>query len=446
MLWEREQLTPIEPPPLPRRGGAAVIRHDVIVVGAGVAGLRAALAANAAGVDVAVVSKMHPVRSASHAASGGILADEDVALTTRRVLDAGCGLADAASVDRVVREAPQAMRELERAGAVRAGALVGHRLLQTLHGLAGRAGITFYEDLHLLDLVAEGGRCLGIVCWDLVHGRATGLSAQATVIATGGMGRAFAATSNPRAATGDGTAAAWRAGIAIRDMEFVQFVEAGAHIQLGGIDVDADGRSTLLGLYAAGEAACAGAHGAGIVDGAALAEAIVLGGAAGTHAAGTVVDDPGDDVVPEFTVRAAERRVLEQLGTGSGERPSVLARELRSVMSTDAGAVRNEAGLARALERVQALRERARSPRIDDRSRRCNTALVASFELQSLLALSECVVVGALARDESRGVHVRSDHAARDDARFARHTLSWFDAEQVRLDYSALVGAPVGAR
>ena len=426
------------------REASGVKRHDVLVVGAGIAGLRAALAAHARGVDVAIVSKLHPVRSASHAANVGILAGSDPEITLRQLLEAGQGLAVRASSERLARGLAAAVRDVEGAGGIAHGPLVGQRALQGLYGLVVRAAIPVYEELQLVELCVEGGRCSGAIAWDVVAGRMVGVTAQATVIASGGLGRIYGST--PRAATGDGTAIAWRAGAALRDMEFVQFAAGVARSHLGGIDVDADGRSTIVGLYAAGEAACSGAHGAAGLEGALLAEALVLGSAAGAAAASTVVELPGDELVPEARVAAAEERVLGLLGRGDGERPSALRAELHELMVEGAGPQRSEAGLELALERIQTLRVRAERLRIDDRSRRFNTALVGALELESLLALAECIATGALARVESRGVHRRSDHPERDDARFQRHALIWCDAGQVRLDLSAGSLQAVSAR
>ena len=442
MLSARDDPTTSDP--FGQLAAHGVKRHGVLIVGAGIAGLRAALAAHARGVDVAIVSKLHPVRSASHAASSGILAGSDHQITLRQLLDTGDGLAVRESAERLARGLAAALRDVEQAGGIACGPLVGQRALHGLHGLVVRAAIPVYEELQLVELCVDGGRCSGAIAWDVVAGRMVGVTAQATVIATGGLGRVYGAT--PRAATGDGTAIAWRAGAALRDMEFVQFVGGSAHVHVGGIDVDADGRSTVLGLYAAGEAACSGAHGAAILEGAPLGDALVLGAAAGMHAASTVVELPGDELVPEARVAAAEHRILDLLGSGSGERPSALRAELQQLMVADAGPLRSETGLERALERVQGLRARAEHLRIDDRSRRFNTALVGALELESLLALAECIVTGALAREESRGVHRRSDHPERDDARFRRHALTWCDAGQVRLDFSAAAREPVGAR
>jgi succinate dehydrogenase / fumarate reductase flavoprotein subunit len=229
-----------------------VIRHDVVVVGAGLAGMRAAIEAKRAGADVAIVSKLHPVRSHSGSAEGGINAalgnaSEDSPEThTFDTVKGSDYLGDQDAIEVMCREAPGDIYELEHMGAIfsrfpdgriaqrpfgAAGAprtvysadITGHVLIHVLYEQLLAADVVVYEEFFATNLVVDGGRCTGVLCWDLVRGGVRGVSAQATILATGGMGRMYYGTTNAYACTGDGMSLAWRAGVPLKDMEFMQF-------------------------------------------------------------------------------------------------------------------------------------------------------------------------------------------------------------------------------
>src|SRR5947209_1387609 len=128
-----------------------MVRHDVVVVGAGLAGMRAAIEASRYGVDVGVVSMLH-----------------------------------------------------------------------VLYEQLVKSGVTVYEEWFALDLVTDGERCVGVTAWDLVRGGVQGVEASAVILATGGLGRMYRGTTNAYACTGDGMSMAWRAGVPLKDMEFMQ--------------------------------------------------------------------------------------------------------------------------------------------------------------------------------------------------------------------------------
>src|SRR5579863_1299026 len=226
--------------------------HDVLVVGAGCAGMRAAIEAFDAGADVAVVSKLHPTRSHSGAAEGGINAalgnfgedsPESHAYDTVKGSDF---LADQDAVEIFTREAPHDIYQLEHWGAmftrdedgklaqrpfgaagsprtVFAADITGHVLIQVLYEQLVKRGITVYEEFFAWKLVEDGGRCVGVVAWDLLRGGLKTLAGRSIVLATGGAGRIFRITTNAYACTGDGTAMALRLGVPLKDMEFMQF-------------------------------------------------------------------------------------------------------------------------------------------------------------------------------------------------------------------------------
>ena len=231
--------------------------HDVIVVGAGGAGLRAAIAAQEAGADVAIVSKLHPVRSHTGAAEGGINAAlrdadswEDHAYDTMKGSDY---LGDAPAVEALCQESPEEVIHLEHWGmpfsreddgrvsqrpfgglsfprTTYAGAETGHQMLHTMYEQVVKRGITVYDEWHVMDLAVTDEddpaerTCHGVVAYDIQSGEISGFRAKdGVILATGGMGQVFDHTTNAVANTGDGVAMAYRAGVPMEDMEFIQF-------------------------------------------------------------------------------------------------------------------------------------------------------------------------------------------------------------------------------
>ncbi|WP_144796698.1 FAD-binding protein [Halorubrum depositum] len=231
--------------------------HDVIVVGAGGAGLRAAIAAQEAGADVAIVSKLHPVRSHTGAAEGGINAAlrdadswQDHAYDTMKGSDY---LGDAPAVEALCKESPEEVIQLEHWGmpfsreedgrvsqrpfgglsfprTTYAGAETGHQMLHTMYEQVVKRGVTVYDEWHVMDLAVTDEEdpadrtCHGVVAYDIQSGEVSGFRADdGVILATGGMGQVFDHTTNAVANTGDGVAMAYRAGVPMEDMEFIQF-------------------------------------------------------------------------------------------------------------------------------------------------------------------------------------------------------------------------------
>ncbi|MDZ7689010.1 MAG: FAD-binding protein [Halobacteriales archaeon] len=225
-------------------------KHDVLIVGAGGAGLRAAVSAHEAGADVAMVTKLHPVRSHTGAAEGGInaaLKDEDDwkdhAYDTVKGSDY---VGDQDAIETMTEEAPNEVIRLENMGmafsrtengrvAQRAfGGLsfprttyasdkTGHMLLHTMYEQVMKRGVTVYDEYFVTNVVRENGKCHGVVAVDIQTGNVEGFVGGATVLATGGAGQVFEHTTNAVACTGDGMSMAYRAGVPMEDMEFVQF-------------------------------------------------------------------------------------------------------------------------------------------------------------------------------------------------------------------------------
>jgi succinate dehydrogenase / fumarate reductase flavoprotein subunit len=212
-------------------------------------------------------------------------------------------------------------------------------------------------------------------------------------------------------------------------------VRPGAHYHMGGVDCNVDGETILPGLYAAGEAACVSVHGANRLGGNSLMETIVFGRRAGRRAAEEAVANGNGALVSEAAVRDQDRRIRAIFARQGGERPWKVREELATAMYDEAGIFRTEERLTLCLDTVHRLRERVENVVVDDTGDRYNTDLTSVLELESMLELADCLVTGALAREESRGAHTRLDHPERDDDRWMRHTLSWNDFGQVRLDY-----------
>jgi succinate dehydrogenase / fumarate reductase flavoprotein subunit len=543
-------------------------KHDVLVVGAGCAGMRAAIEAFDAGADVALISKIHPTRSHSGAAEGGINAalgnasEDDPETHAYDTVKGSDYLGDQDAIEILCDEAPGDVYQLEHWGAVfsrtedgriaqrpfgAAGAprtayaadITGHVLVHVLYEQVMKRDIPTYEEFFAWRLVENDGRCQGVICWDLLGGGLKTIGAKTIILATGGAGRLYVGTTNAYSCTGDGMALALSMGVALKDMEMMQFhpttlsptgvlitegcrgegayllnadgerfltryapdamelasrdvisraeqteidegrgvdgnvlldlrhlgaekilerlhgtrelsmvfagvdpiyepipVRPGAHYHMGGVDTDVWGRTSMEGLYAAGECACVSVHGANRLGGNALMETITYGKRAGRHAAdwalaNTVVE------VPESAETDAERDLQELLDRSDGERPWRIRDELAQTMHENFGVFRREDQMKRQGEIVAGLQERYERVVVDDKGEVFNNDLTQALELGFLLELAECMVVAGLARKESRGAHARPyDYPERDDRNFLKHTLVTLDDDgRPRLDW-----------
>jgi succinate dehydrogenase / fumarate reductase, flavoprotein subunit len=227
-----------------------MLRHEVVVVGAGLAGQRAALAAVEAHRDVAIVSKLHPLRSHSGAAQGGINAamgaEDSVDTHIYDTVKGSDYLGDQDAIEFFCREAGATVVEMEHFGTIFSrspdGSLArrafggagfprtiyaadrtGLALLQGLWERLGTSHFTLYPEWDLIRVVVREGRVQGIVVMDRMQGRFEEIAAKSVVLATGPAGRIYGRTTNAHSCTGDGIAAAYEAGAFLKDMEFVQF-------------------------------------------------------------------------------------------------------------------------------------------------------------------------------------------------------------------------------
>jgi len=226
--------------------------HDVVVVGAGCAGMRAAIEAFDAGADVAMLSKIHPVRSHSGAAEGGINAalgnasEDDPEKHAFDTVKGSDYLGDQDAIEILCQEAPEDVYQLEHWGCVfsrtpdgriaqrpfgaageprtaYAADITGHVLVHVLYEQVMKRDIRTYEELFAWKLVLDDGRCQGVIGWDLVNGGLKSIGAKTVILATGGAGRLYTGTTNAYACTGDGMAMALRVGAPLKDMEMMQF-------------------------------------------------------------------------------------------------------------------------------------------------------------------------------------------------------------------------------
>ncbi len=214
-----------------------------------------------------------------------------------------------------------------------------------------------------------------------------------------------------------------------------------AHYAMGGIPTDLDGRvifdssgKTYEGLYAAGECACVSVHGANRLGTNSLVELVVFGRRAGQHMA-QFVKGADFGTVSADAPEAVRKRLAELRRQEKCPNPESLRREMQHVMMENVGIIRNRENMAKAQKALRELRQVYTQIRANDPSRAFNTQVLEITELGHLLELAYMVVTCALNRQESRGAHAREDFAERDDNNWLKHTLAWFEGENIRIDY-----------
>lgn len=521
---------------------------DILVIGSGIAGLTFAMKAAEHG-DVCVVTKKERAVSSTNYAQGGIAAvmanDDSLDLHVRDTLVAGAGLCHLHAVETLVRDGPSRVRDLMEWGVrfsrssqglslgregghsrrriLHAGDLTGREIEGALlHVVSEHPRIRLVEDLQAVDLMIAHDsstgepRCTGARLLEHRTGRIIEFHAALVLLATGGLGQAYRHTTNPDIATGDGVAMAYRAGVAVANLEFVQFhptalypagerafliseavrgegailrtqrgaplmqgvhpleslaprdivartidvelktsgaeyvlldlsavpragiqdrfpgiiaacrdrgidilrepipVVPAAHYSCGGVVTDADGRTSLSGLFAAGEVACTGVHGANRLASNSLLEAVVYSHRAALHVplelarADRLSSGPAGDAIAEAAPGA--------VATADTGRTALVRSRLRDLMWDDAGIARSDVRLAEAARELAGLWRQADelfAARID----------TASVELRNLLEVAGMIVSCARSRLESRGLHHNLDHPRRDNERYLRDTV-----------------------
>jgi L-aspartate oxidase len=511
---------------------------DFIVVGAGVAGLRAAIELAEAG-RVLVLAKRELTESATQYAQGGIavaLSDEDdISLHLQDTLEAGDGIVNPDAARALVEEGPERIQELidwgtafDRHGAklafTREGAHSRSRILHAHGDSTGReigrtlqakarslANIAFSDFEFSTDLWQHEGRVSGITLMDK-SGGSHRVAASAVLLATGGIGQVYCETTNPPIATGDGVAMAFRAGAEISDMEFVQFhptalyvnnaprflisealrgegarlrnmemlrfmpkyhemaelaprdvvaraivheieiiptrdavvyldlthvsadriksrfpriyatclqynidistdmipIRPAAHYAMGGVRTDLEGKTNLPGLFAAGEVAATGVHGANRLASNSLLEGVVFGARAGRAMrenlrSGKNASAPAKMKGPELHHSSPELTPQELESH---------IQSLRKLMWQDAGIVRDGKKLQHCIAELKKAQDLLPQPK----SRR-------EWEAHNIAINGMLIACAALARQESRGAHYRTDYPQHNDAKFKRHSI-----------------------
>ena len=507
---------------------------DFLVVGCGIAGLRAAIEVAARG-RVLILAKSELSDSATEWAQGGIAAalsdDDEVSLHEQDTIQAGDGLCNPEAVRVLVEEGPARIHELiewgtqfDRAGTKLAftreaahsrsrilyahGDSTGHEISRALFAkLRSLENVTIRSHAFTTELLVEAGRVAGLRFLDEASGTLHEVRASAVLLATGGLGQVYPETTNPPVATGDGMAIAYRAGAVLSDLEFVQFhptalavagaphfllsealrgeggilrnvalvpfmkqyheaaelaprdvvaraitcemqrtnasyvyldmtaknaealrnrfpriyetcktygvdittqmipVRPAAHYAMGGVRTDLRGHTTLPGLFAAGETAATGVHGANRLASNSLLEGLVFGARAGV----AMVEGAG-----RANPRTAVQPATSTSGTAlddSGHADSEQLEQVRSILWKDVGIIRSGEGLARAIQQLDELN--VAQPAHPSRQ---------GSELHNMWTLARLIARSALAREESRGSHYRSDFPARNDATFQKHS------------------------
>ncbi|MDQ1017338.1 L-aspartate oxidase [Streptomyces afghaniensis] len=522
------------------------ISADVVVVGSGVAGLTAALRCEAAGLRTVVVTKARLDDGSTRWAQGGVAAALGEGDTPEQHLDdtlvAGVGLCDEEAVRLLVTEGPDALRRLIETGARfdesaeggleltregghhrrriahAGGDATGAEISRALVEAVRARGLRTVENALALDLLTDAeGRTAGVTLHVMGEGQHDGVGAvhaPAVVLATGGMGQVFSATTNPSVSTGDGVALALRAGAEVSDLEFVQFhptvlflgsdaegqqplvseavrgegahlvdadgvrfmrgqhelaelaprdivakgilrrmqerdaehmfldarhfgadmwehrfptilaacrahgidpvtepipVAPAAHYASGGVRTDSRGRTTVPGLYACGEVACTGVHGANRLASNSLLEGLVY----------------AERIAADIAATGVEARVPQPLPHPETPEHPLLTPEARftiqRIMTNGAGVLRSADSLTKAADQLQQLHTDARDALAENG--KTAEAGVDTWEATNLLCVARVLVTAARLREETRGCHWREDRPERDDTTWRRHIV-----------------------
>ena len=567
-----------------------IVNADVAIVGAGGAGLRAAIAVAQAdpSLKVALISKVYPMRSHTCAAEGGaagvIKKDDSYDLHFDDTVGGGDWLSDQDCVEYFVHEAPKELLQLEHWGcpwnregdgsvAVRpfggmkkkrtwfAADKSGFHILHTLFQTSLQfPSIQRFDEYFALDLLVDDGRCQGLTAMEMRSGLIKQFHAKSVIICAGGAGRIFPFTTNGAIKTGDGMALAYRAGVPLKDMEFVQYHPTGlpntgsllteacrgeggvllnkngrrylqdygmgpetplgkpqlktmelgprdrvsqaywhelqkgntvstqwgecvlldmrhlgekyiderlplvrelalsylgvdivtdavpirpvVHYMMGGISTDTKAATNIPGLYAAGECACVSLNGANRLGSNSLVELLVFGKMAAMSAIEHLRKAPAPKTqVLEAQAKQSQAKVRELFSRTQGkETVHGIRTEMMNTMEKNAGIYREEVGLKEAVDTMAQLRERFGRVALHDKSSVFNTDLFQVLELGGMLDCAQSLVVGALARKESRGAHQRLDFPERDDNTFLRHSMVTYQGQDApKLDYLDVV-------
>ena len=567
-----------------------IIQTDVAIIGAGGAGLRAAIeiARTSPETAVTLISKVYPMRSHTVAAEGGsagvVREDDSLDYHFHDTVSGGDWLCEQDVVEYFVNHATQEMIQLEHWGCPwsrtpegkpnvrRFGGMkvprtwfaadkTGFHILHTLFQTSLQyPSIQRLDEHFALDLLVADGQLQGVLCLDLKNGTTTAVQAKSVIIATGGAGRVYLYNTNGGIVTGDGMALAYRHGVPLRDMEFVQYHPTGlpgsgilmtegcrgeggilvnkdgyrylqdyglgpetpigevknkymelgprdrlsqafwheqqkgrtvdtprgevvfldlrhlgekylherlpficelaekfvgvdpvkepipvrptAHYTMGGIETDARCQTRMAGLFAVGECASVGLHGANRLGSNSLAELSVFGKVAGEDAL-KVAKTRSHSLSTEQICVLAEQSYAPYAAllnkTDGMESPAEIRRELGALMEEGVGIFRSEQTTQKAIEQIAQLKQRYQNVKVTDHSTNFNTDWLTTIELGFLLDVAEAMAHSAHQRKESRGSHQRLDMPERDDVNYLKHSLAFYQGSGApKIDYSAV--------
>ena len=556
-----------------------IYKADVVIVGGGGGGLRAAIAVAESdpSLKIALVSKVYPMRSHTVAAEGGAAGvkkpTDSFDYHFHDTVGGGDWLVEQDVAEYFVERAPKELTQLEHWGCPWSRTPDGHVNVRAFGGMkiertwfaADKTGfhilhtlfqtsikypsIKRFDEHFCVDLLEEDGRVQGVVTIEMGTGDFHLIEGKSVIIATGGGGRVFRESTLGGIVTGDGMALAYRHGVALRDMEFVQYhptcmpitgllfteacrgeggylvnkdgyrylqdyglgplqdkpknkymelgprdrlsqafwfeqqkgrtiegplgsvvhldlrhlgeaylrerlpliyemaetfmgidpakepipVRAGVHYTMGGIKTDGLAAASLKGLYAVGECASVGIHGANRLGSNSLTELLVFGRAAGEGAAQNARSvAPGKSASLLKQAQEVEKRVTAlKTKTGGTERIATIRKEMTQAMEEGCGIYRLEETMQQTCDKLAELRDRFKNISIDDQSSVWNTDWLTAIELDYQLDVAQTMAHSALNRKESRGAHQRLDgpngaYKERDDVNFLKHSEAYY--------------------
>jgi len=566
-----------------------IIKTDVAIIGAGGSGLRAAIeiAENHPELDIALISKVYPMRSHTVAAEGGaagVTQDHDsLDNHFNDTVSGGDWLCEQDVVEYFVANAAKQLTQLEHwgcpwsrkeDGSINVRAFGGMKIERTwfaadksgfhiLHTLFQTSlqhpKITRFDEHFCLDLVVEDNKIQGVVILDIAEGEVKLIQAKSVIMATGGAGRVYSYNTNGGIVTGDGMSLAYRHGVALRDMEFVQYHPTGlpgsgilmtegcrgeggilinkngyrylqdyglgpevpvgqtknkhmelgprdkisqcfwqeqqkgnvfkgergdyihldlrhlgeekinerlpfirelakayvgvdpvyepipvrptVHYTMGGIETDAKTATSLAGLYAIGECASIGLHGANRLGSNSLTELAVYGQLGGQEAANYALKTDHQETAPlQKQAEAILARTEALLHSEGTEKMADIRLEMGDCMEEGVGIYRTKESMQKTIDKLAELKQRYKNIKITDKSSVFNTEFLYAVELGYLLDSAEAMAHSAINREESRGSHQRLDgFDKRDDQNFLKHSLAFFQADQApKIEYSAV--------
>jgi succinate dehydrogenase flavoprotein subunit len=551
--------------------------HDIVIIGSGLAGLRAAISCAMANkkLSIAVISKVQVMRSHSVSAEGGtaaVISEDEGDNIESHLYDTIRGsdfLADQDVAELLVHKMPYEIFQLDNWGmpwsrksdgridqrkfggysfprATYAQDKVGFYEMQTLYDTCLKyENIHFYNEWYCTSILDDGhNNFSGLTVIEMKSGNFTIIKSLAGIICTGGAGRIYSFSTYAYSSTPDGLDMAYRAGLALKDMEFVQFhptgiipsgilitegargeggylinnkgerfmnkyapeklelaprdvvsrsmmkeIEQGrgfvhetgvaslkldlthvgderikqqlsgireigikfsgidiisepieirpvCHYMMGGIHTDINGCTEMNGLWAAGEAACNSTHGANRLGANSTSECLVWGGITGKLAAEYATNrlNKSIDILNE-KVRYEEKRIFDGIFSGTGDvNPYETRTQLTDMMDDNAYVFRNEEGLTNGLKKARQLGKLSWR-QVNDKAMEYNTNFVNVMEIDSIFRVAEVILMGAIARRESRGAHFRTDFPTRDDTKFLRHTLVYYNNGQPSIEW-----------